>query len=94
MRLPDHQPARAVRVVAYYLAAVAIGAGALQLRWPGNVSTLLSVLWAMGLLVPLAVLAPRRAPDNAIADTRPVLARGTRPVGPIQSRGTPPPKDV
>ena len=93
MRLPDRQPARAAEAVGYYLMAVVIVAGGLQLRWPGNVSIVLAILWAMALLVPLAVLAPRPTPESASPDTRPVLARGTRPVSPIQSRGTPPPTD-
>lgn len=92
MQLPDHQPARAVTVTAYYVVAVAVGAGLLQLRFSGAVGLALAVMWAMALLVPLAVLAPRRDPEEAATqDSRPVLKRTKPSPGPVRSVGTPPP---
>lgn len=91
MQLPDHQPARAVTVTAYYVVAVAVGAGLLQLRFSGAVGLALAVMWAMALLVPLAVLAPRRAPEGPAQDSRPVLQRTKPSAGPVRSVGTPPP---
>jgi len=93
VQLPDHQPARAVTVTSYYLAAVAVGAGLLQLRFSGAVGLALAVMWAMALLVPLAVLAPLRSPEEPAAaqDPRPVLKRSKPSAGPVRSVGTPPP---
>ena len=92
MQLPDHQPARAVTVTAYYVGAVAVGTGLLQLRFSGAVGFALAVMWAMALLVPLAVLAPRRAPEEAAAqDSRPILQRSKPSPKPMRSVGTPPP---
>ena len=92
MQLPDHQPARAVTVTAYYVVAVAVGTGLLQLRFSGAVGLALAVMWAMALLVPLAVLAPRKAPEEpAVQDSRPVLQRSKPSPGPVRSVGTPPP---
>ena len=93
MQLPDHQPARAVTVTAYYVVAVAVGAGLLQLQFAGAVGLALAVMWAMALLDPLAVLAPRRSPEDPAAaqDSRPVLKRAKPSAGPLRSVGTPPP---
>jgi len=93
VHLPDHQPARAVMVTAYYLVAVAVGAGLLQLQFSGAVGLALAVMWALALLVPLAVLTPRRSPEEPAAaqDARPVLKRTKPAAGPVRSVGTPPP---
>lgn len=93
MQLPDHQPARAVTVTAYYLVAVVVGTGVFQLRFSGGVAAAVAVMWAMALLVPVALLAPRRAPEAEQQDLRPILTRGARIVPPMESRGTPPAKD-
>lgn len=75
--LPNRQPARAVVVLSWYLVAVAAGTGLLHLRFSTALSWLLSAMWAVALLVPLAILAPRPRVRSA-ENTTPVLKRTRR----------------
>lgn len=80
--LPDRQPARAMVVLAGYLITVAAGSGLLQLRFSTALGWLLSVMWAVALLVPLAILAPREGPGvGAPRNATPVLKRPRRGPG-------------
>ncbi len=93
--LPSRQPQRAILVFLLYLAAVAAVSGLLQLRFSGPLSAVLSVMWAMALLVPLAVLAPREAAEVDLpADDRPVLKRSHRSRDSVEPAETTSPADV
>ncbi|MGI8536408.1 MAG: hypothetical protein ACR2K2_07880 [Mycobacteriales bacterium] len=76
--LPNRQPARAIVVLALYLVAVAVGTGLLHLRFSTALSWLLAAMWAVALLIPLAILAPRAPGVRAPGSTTPVLQRPRR----------------
>ncbi|MBC7374406.1 MAG: hypothetical protein H7323_10500 [Frankiales bacterium] len=81
MSLPQRQPARALACAAAYLVAVAVLAGLIQLKAPGGLGLVLTMILAMGFLVPLAVVLPVPGREQTAPDTRPILSRdkGTRP---------------
>lgn len=81
MPLPERQPARALACAGTYLVGVTVLAGLIQLKAPGGLGLLLTLILAMGLLVPLAVVLPVPRSENTAPDTRPILSRykGTRP---------------
>lgn len=82
-------------VFVLYLAAVAAVSGLLQLRFSSPLSAVLSVMWAMALLVPLAVLAPREAAEVDLpAHDTPVLKRSHRSRESVELADTTSPADV
>lgn len=82
-------------VFVVYLAAVAAVSGLLQLRFSSPLSAVLSVMWAMALLVPLAVLAPREAAEVDLpAHDTPVLKRSRHSRESVEPADTTSPADV
>ena len=83
MQLPERQPVRALACVGAYLLAVAFLAGLIQLKAPGGLGLVLTLILAMGLLVPLAVLLPVPRQERAATDHRPILTRGQDSAPPV-----------
>lgn len=86
LALPLGQPARGLVCVVAYVAVVALAGALLSLIAAGPMAAFVSVMWALLMLVPLAVVAPSPAARPApVENTLPVLQRGQTPAGPPEA---------